>query len=102
MPATGLALRRDAAVLHLSGTLDRAAASTAWPALLPLLDGTRVLDLSAVKRLDSAGLALLAEIAARLRAQGAAPRIEGTPAGLAELRAAYRLDADLHYADAAP
>ena len=100
--ATGLALRRDAAVLHLSGALDRAAVTAAWPSLVPLLDGTGVLDRSAVSRVDSAGLALLAEIACRLSGSGAALRIEGTPDGLAELRAAYRLDADLHDADAAP
>ena len=94
----GLALRRDGAVLHLAGPLDRAAAPAAWPRLLPLLDGTQVLDLSAVTALDSAGLALLAETVARLSAQGAAPTIEGRPAGLAELCAASRLDAGLRYA----
>ena len=95
----GLALRRDGAVLHLAGPLDRAAASAAWPRLLPLLDGTQVLDLSAVTRLDSAGLALLAEVAARLSTRGVAVRIDGSPEGLAELCAAYRLDAGLGYAD---
>lgn len=99
---TGLALRRDGTVLHLSGTLDRAAASSAWPSLLPLLEGAQVLDLSAVSRLDSAGLALLAEAAARLSAQGAGPRIVGTAHGLAELCAAYRLDAGLGYAEPTP
>ena len=101
-PAPDLALRRDGAVLHLAGTLDRAAPSAAWPALLPLLDGAQALDLSALTRLDSAGLALLAEVAARLSAQGAAPRIDGTPEGLADLCAAYRLNPALGYADPNP
>jgi len=102
LSATGLSLHREAAVLRLSGPLDRAAASAAWPALSALLDGVQVLDLSAVTRLDSAGLALLAEAVARLSAHGVAPRIEGSPEGLAELRAAYRLDAGLGYAGTAP
>ena len=97
-PGQGLVLRRDGATLHLGGILDRAAATTAWPALLPLLDGTRTLDLSGVQRLDSAGLALLAEAVERLDA----PVIVGTPDGLAELRAAYRLDAALGFSDPAP
>ena len=97
-----LSLQRDGTALRLAGALDRAAASAAWPALLPLLDGARVLDVSGVTRLDSAGLALLAEAAARLSAQGAPARIEGHPEGLAALRAAYRLDAGLGYAGPSP
>lgn len=100
--STNLSLQRDGTILRLAGTLDRAAASASWPALLPLLDGARSLDLSALARLDSAGLALLAEAASRLDAQGGGVHIEGTPAGLADLCAAYRLDAALAYADPAP
>jgi phospholipid transport system transporter-binding protein len=100
--ATGLSLHRDGPALHLSGPLDRDAATSAWPALLPLLDGARVLDLAGVTRLDSAGVALLAEAAARITAAGAVPELAGAPAGLADLRAAYRLDAVLAYADSAP
>ncbi|UWX04024.1 STAS domain-containing protein [Pseudoxanthomonas sp. NC8] len=89
----GLSLHRDGTALRLSGPLDRAAAISAWPALLPLLDGARVLDLVGVTRLDSAGVALLAEAAARISAGGVAAELAGAPAGLADLRAAYRLDA---------
>ncbi|MBO9717605.1 MAG: STAS domain-containing protein [Pseudoxanthomonas sp.] len=100
--ATGLSLHRDGPALRLSGPLDRDAATSAWPALLPLLDGARMLDLGGVSRLDSAGVALLAEAAARISAQGVVPELAGAPAGLADLRAAYRLDAVLAYADPAP
>ena len=86
-PATTLTARREGPVLRLAGILDRAAATTAWPSL---------------QRLDSAGLALLAEVVARGAAAGLAPRIDGAPAGLAELRAAYRLDEALAFADPAP
>src|SRR5690242_16418314 len=61
--AAGLSLHRDGPVLRLSGVLDRAAATEAWPALLAQLPGAQVLDVAAVQRLDSAGLALLAEAA---------------------------------------
>ena len=55
----------------------------------------RRFDLQAVTRIDSAGLALLAELAARA---GGGITVDGTPAGLAELRAAYRLDPALGFA----
>ena len=45
-------------------------------------------------RVDSAGLALLAELAARI--DGVA--VVGRPEGLGELRAAYRLQDDLSFA----
>jgi phospholipid transport system transporter-binding protein len=99
---SALQVRREGEVLHLAGELDRAAASAAWPSLQPLLAGIRTLDITAVTRLDSAGLALLAEAVAGAAAHGVAPALRGAPAGLAELRAAYRLDAALDYADAAP
>lgn len=91
-------LRRDGETLALSGVLDRAAATALWPAALPLLAGARALDLREVSRVDSAGLALLAELAARLRAQGQAEvAIHGAPAGLTELSAAYRLASTLDF-----
>lgn len=98
----GLQAHREGEVLHLAGNLDRAAATAAWPSLWPLLAGVRVIDIGAVTRLDSAGLALLAEAVATVGAQGAAPVLAGAPNGLAELRAAYRLDARLGWAGAAP
>ena len=91
-------LRRDGDTLALAGALDRAAATALWPAALPLLAGARALDLREVSRVDSAGLALLAELAARLRAQGQAEvAIHGAPAGLTELSAAYRLASTLDF-----
>jgi phospholipid transport system transporter-binding protein len=85
-------VRRDGDVLHLDGRLDRAAVAATWRALQPLREGAAAVDLSAVDAVDSAGLALLAELAS------AGLRIDGNPAGLAELRAAYRLDASLGFA----
>ncbi|KWV14209.1 STAS domain-containing protein [Xanthomonas translucens pv. translucens] len=91
-------LRRDGDTLALSGVLDRAAATALWPAALPLLAGARALDLREVSRVDSAGLALLAELAARLHAQGQAEvALHGAPAGLTDLSAAYRLAPTLDF-----
>lgn len=85
---------REGDALVFRGAIDRPAVATAWSAARPLLAGARRIDLNAVPAIDSAGLALLAELAAQL--PGAS--IEGAPAGLAELRAAYRLDPTLGFA----
>ncbi|GAB1594925.1 STAS domain-containing protein [Lysobacter claricitrinus] len=85
-------VRRDGDVLHLDGRLDRAAVASTWRALQAQRAGARRVDLSGVHSVDSAGLALLAELAA----SGLA--IDGEPAGLGELRAAYRLDGSLGFA----
>ena len=82
---------RDGDVLKIDGRLDRAAVATSWRALQPLRAGAASVDLAGVEAVDSAGLALLAELAAN------GLRIDGEPAGLAELRAAYRLDGSLGF-----
>lgn len=84
-------VRRDGDVLRLDGCLDRAAVASTWRALQPLRAGAASVDLSQVEAVDSAGLALLAELAA------GGLRIDGTPPGLTELRAAYRLDGSLGF-----
>ncbi|MBA2238504.1 MAG: anti-sigma B factor antagonist [Lysobacter sp.] len=65
-----------------------------WKQVQPLLGGVRTIDLEAVIDVDSAGLALLSEVAGR--DPGAA--VVGAPPGLDGLRAAYRLDPSLGYA----
>ena len=87
-------VRRDGGSLVFSGALDRPACAGLWKQLQPLATAVRTLDLSASSRIDSAGLALLAELAALN--PGAV--VVGAPAGLDELRAAYRLDEALGYA----
>lgn len=71
----------------------------AWRRALKQLDGINALDLSAVDRVDSAGVALLAELAARAGGDaGGNIAIEGSPPGLAELRGAYRLTPSMAFA----
>ena len=92
--ATATFQREDDALVF-GGALDRAAALALWAPASRALAGAQRIVLTAVTTVDSAGLALLAELAAGLRRQGQTPQIVGEPAGLAELRAAYRLDSTL-------
>lgn len=77
--------------LVLDGVLDRAAAGQLWPQLAARTGTLERIDLQAVSRLDSAGLALLSRLAG--------PRLElvGQPSGLDELIAAYRLSPQLGF-----
>lgn len=96
MPASteaAAAVVRDGEVLRFTGALARVEAARLWREVQGPLDGIRVLDLAGATSVDSAGLALLAELADRIDGV----RIEGTPPGLAELRAAYRLNPRLGY-----
>lgn len=88
--AASVARKGDAIVF--TGPLERAAVPTLWAAALSLLDGADAVDLGAASHVDSAGLAMLAELQERA---GGRLAIRGAPDGLPELRAAYRLDESL-------
>jgi len=96
--ASNTALRREGDALVVTGALDREAVSALWPQASALLAGVRQLDLRGVARVDSAGVAFLAELVARLRrgAEGE-PSLLGSPIGLSELTAAYRLTPQLDF-----
>ncbi|MCO7486459.1 STAS domain-containing protein [Stenotrophomonas maltophilia] len=96
MASNALALL-EADTLRLRGVLDRAAVIALWPQLQALPAQLARLELGEVERVDSAGLALLAELAARARKAGHALAISGAPAGFNELSAAYRLSPDLDF-----
>lgn len=87
-------VRRDGDALVFTGALRRDAVAGLWTQAAAMTNGIHRIDLGAVDDLDSAGLAMLAELAAR----GDNVAIVGAPPGLDELRAAYRLDARLGYA----
>ena len=89
---SGSSVRRDGQALVFAGPLERAAVPTLWSAALPLLNGVETLDLKAVSHVDSAGLALLAELQARSSDD---LTVRGRPDGLEGLLAAYRLDESL-------
>ncbi|ETC83160.1 STAS domain-containing protein [Xanthomonas hortorum] len=88
--ASNSSVQRNGDTLALTGVLDRAAVTAAWPQAIAQLDGIRTLDLSGVQRLDSAGVAMLAELSARVRSTGTVT-VVGEGSRLDELRAAYRL-----------
>lgn len=102
MPATDATVVRRDDALVFSGAIDREAAATLWALALQSLAGAQHIVLTQVTTVDSAGLALLAELAGRLRVAGAEPRIEGEPPGLLELRTAYRLTPGLDFPGATP
>jgi phospholipid transport system transporter-binding protein len=89
-------MTRDGETLRFDGALVRAVVPDLWPSSTAPLDGVRHFDLRAVDRVDSAGLALLSLLAERCGDVA----IDGNPAGLSELRAAYRLGDDLRFARA--
>ncbi|NLC59707.1 MAG: STAS domain-containing protein [Gammaproteobacteria bacterium] len=93
-------VRREADALVFSGSLLRDDVAGAWPPALAALEGAQRLDLTAVPRIDSAGLAMLSALSARAGGQGLA--ITGSPQGLEELRAAYRLSPSLAFGDDRP
>jgi len=97
MASNTASVQFDGARARFAGVLDRAAVVALWPQLKVLPDSVLQLDLNEVTRVDSAGLALLAELAARARADGRALAIHGTPAGFNELSAAYRLAPSLDF-----
>ena len=89
-PAT---LRRDGDTLRLGGDLVTTTIATVWKQALAQLQGARRFDLASVGRVDSAGVALLAELAQR----AGDIAIDGDPSGLSALRGAYRLAPTLGY-----
>ena len=94
MAAATPSVQRNGDTLAFAGALSREAVPALWPQALRALEGTRRFDLSQVHAVDSAGLALLVELAQR--AGGIA--VEGNPPGLVGLRKAYRLSASLGFA----
>ena len=92
--AAAVTLHRDGDTLRLDGALVAAAIAGLWRPALAALPGTRRVDVSAVARVDSAGVALLAELMQR----AGATELAGDPPGLSALRAAYRLTPALAYA----
>ena len=98
MPApTEAGVRREGDALRFSGALVRDAVPALWRAAQPQAAGARGIDIAAVTRIDSAGLAMLSALAGAA-AGGSGIDVTGDPPGLADLRAAYRLDAALGFA----
>jgi phospholipid transport system transporter-binding protein len=95
--ASNASLQLDGPRARFVGVLDRDAVVALWPTLKALPAAVTELDLTAVTRVDSAGLALLAELTAQARGNGRTLVLNGTPAGFNELSAAYRLAPSLDF-----
>lgn len=99
MTAETVQIQRADESLRFVGALLRVNIAEAWKLALPQLSGVQRFDLTAISRVDSAGVALLAALAAHAARAGANDVvIDGNPPGLAELRGAYRLTPALTYA----
>lgn len=92
MPNAESNILRDGDALRFHGVLTRPRVATAFKQAKAQLDGVCRFDIGGLARIDSAGIALLAMLAADLRN---AVFIDGLPPGFAELRDAYRLDETL-------
>ena len=88
-------VRRDGDALAFAGAVSAVAVPALWNEARRLRAGASRLDLHDVTALDSAGLALLAELAA-----DGPLDVHGTPPGLTELCGAYRLTPTLGYVSA--
>ncbi|WP_367347380.1 lipid asymmetry maintenance protein MlaB [Stenotrophomonas bentonitica] len=97
MASNSASARIDGSRCVFDGVLDRDAVVALWSKLQDLPANVLQLDLNAVTQVDSAGLALLAELTARARDDGRTLAIKGTPAGFNELSAAYRLAPSLDF-----
>lgn len=80
--------------LRFAGILSRGNVIRLWKQLPKQLDGIRRFELDDVTALDSAGVALLAEVAARC---GGDVAVKGGPQALSSLSSAYRLDETLGF-----
>ena len=86
--------------LRFAGALTRDHIAALWKVLATrdaALAGVRRFDLKQVDDVDSAGLALLAELAARC---GGDVAVDGGPDDVPALRSAYRLDPGLGFGQA--
>jgi phospholipid transport system transporter-binding protein len=88
--------QRGAGVWHLAGVLDMTSVPTLRDLADALVDAPEVLvDLCDVKRMDSAGLALLVDWQGQARRRRTKLRFRNLPAGIAAIAEVYGLGAVL-------
>ncbi|WJV54275.1 lipid asymmetry maintenance protein MlaB [Pectobacteriaceae bacterium CE90] len=92
MVSTTLNWKSDASTLVLDGDLDRETLLPLWQQRETLLQGTTVLDMSQVNRVDSSGLALLVHFYHQQQQNGVALQITGVSDRLKTLIELYSLD----------
>ncbi|MEF3088954.1 lipid asymmetry maintenance protein MlaB [Raoultella sp. WB_B2P2-3] len=81
--------------LALQGELDQDLLVPLWDDRAQATEGVSAIDLSAVTRVDTAGLALLVHFVALIRRQGREARLIGKSDNLQTLVGLYNLPADM-------
>lgn len=93
--ADGLSWRKQGQALILQGELDRDTLLILWQQRQQLLDGIRFLDVSGLKRVDSAGVALMLHFYHQQQQRGDTLALTGVTDRLRTLIALYKLQAIL-------
>jgi len=83
--------QRNASTLSLSGMLDRDTLLSLWHERETAMVDIATIDVAALERVDSAGLALLVHLREIARAQGSSPLFTGINDKLQSLIALYNL-----------
>ncbi|WP_318374499.1 lipid asymmetry maintenance protein MlaB [Enterobacter sp.] len=92
--AQHLSWTRDGERLALQGELDQDVLNPLWDARAEALRGVSVIDLTALTRVDTAGVALLVHFIALVKKQGRAVKLEGVSDNVLTLAQLYNLPAD--------
>ncbi|MGK3143109.1 lipid asymmetry maintenance protein MlaB [Pantoea sp. C2G6] len=90
---------RDAGTLSLKGELDRDTLLSLWQQRETLIKDVDTIDVAALERVDSSGLALLVHLREIARAQGITPRFTGISDKLHSLITLYNLQQIIVSAD---
>ncbi len=85
---------REGERLSLQGELDQDVLNPLWEARVQAMQGVSVIDLSALSRVDTAGVALLVHLIAEARQQGQSVMLAGVSDKVATLAQLYNLPAN--------
>lgn len=91
--------QRDASTLLLSGELDRDTLLSLWQQRETLIKDVQTINVAALERVDTAGLALLVHLREIARAQGITPCFSGISDKLQSLITLYNLQQIIVSAD---
>ncbi|MCQ5470728.1 phospholipid transport system transporter-binding protein [Pantoea sp. AN62] len=94
-----LSWQREASTLLLKGELDRDTLLSLWQQRDTLIKNVDIIDVAALERVDSSGLALLVHLREIARAQGITPRFAGISDKLQSLITLYNLQQIIVSAD---
>ena len=85
---------REGERLSLQGELEQDVLNSLWEARVQAMQGVSVIDLSALSRVDTAGVALLVHLIAEARQQGQSVTLAGVSDKVVTLAQLYNLPAN--------